>query len=115
MFVINGSVTSAADLLQRVEQIRRDSLKPVQNAEGAAPDFAQRLKLATQQQLAGAHLQSRIEANVAASNESFGKKIADAVKARLAPRAMTQKQHDERAARERARYPKPPRKRSKSE
>jgi len=91
---------NASDLQKRVEQIRRDSEKVVQGAE---PDFRQRLKEATQRQLSR-HQRSRIEANVAASDESFAAKLSKATKALAARRPETCKQHYERAEKERARY-----------
>ncbi len=51
-----------------------------------------------------------------AAKESFGKKLAGAVKARTALRATTRKQHEEQAPRERNRYRKPERRqRTKSD
>ena len=51
-----------------------------------------------------------------AAKESFGKKLARAVKARTALRATTRKQHEEQAQRERYRYRKPERRqRTKSD
>jgi hypothetical protein len=51
-----------------------------------------------------------------AAKESFGKKLARAVKARTALRATTRKQHEEQAQRELNRYRKPERRqRTKSD
>jgi hypothetical protein len=114
MFKFSALTNSTADLQRQVEQIKRDSETVVQNAE---PDFRQRLKEATQWRLSGTHQASRIEANVSASNESFGSKVARAVKARSDLRATTtQKQHAEQAEKERSRYRKlQPRERTKSD
>jgi hypothetical protein len=94
---------NASDLQKRVDQFKRDSETPVQGAEA---DFRQKLKEATQRRLAP---YQGIEANREATDESFGKKVGDAVKRRTAQRAGTVKQHNEQAERERARYRKPER------
>lgn len=82
MFVkFNGVVTNEADLQKRVEQFKRDSETVVQGAEA---DFGQRVVAATQRRLS-AH-RGLATASRPAAPESFGQKIADAVKARTAGR-----------------------------
>jgi hypothetical protein len=101
MFKFGALTMSAADLQRHVEQFKRDSETPVLDAE---PDFRERLKQATQRRLSGAHQASRIEANVTAGSETFGDKIVKAIKSRTPTARTTQKEHAERAERERERY-----------
>jgi hypothetical protein len=103
MFIrLNAHVDSASQLLERVEQMRRDSLTPVQGAE---PDYGARLKDATKRRLFGCRA-NQVTANASANDgESFGEQLKRAMQ----KHQNSQQRHRENAEAEKARYHKPQR------
>jgi hypothetical protein len=103
----NALTSSASQLLEKAEQMRRDSEKEIQGNE---PDFAQRLKDATQRRLAA---RNRFTANAASasSGESFAEKVKRAAQRHPKSKEQTQKA----AQKNRERYTFKPRPHSKGE
>jgi hypothetical protein len=79
MFIFNPAVMSSSDLDERVEQLKRGFVTPVQTAELS---FEQRLKQAVKQRVSNRGLPAGFMASASASDDekSFRSKLADAAR-----------------------------------
>jgi hypothetical protein len=98
MFKFMGTIHSAADLAEQVEQFKRGLDTPVQ---GPPEDFGQRLKEATRRRLAPGGRLASIMAHVSAEDESFGQKVKRAAQEKS--NSVKKTKERQQAARERYR------------